>query len=152
MPLEEEDSSCRLEPYFCSRFNRRNKSSRTNHGEHAHAQLPGAGGTNAPPDQCLSVQLMTGRIHGKFLRLLFIIAHRRTVRWFKDVGDDHHSEDAFKFRRGQYFWHTRAAIGHGAAVAVAQRARVAGHTLRRPRAPPNARDALLFPATVPSGF
>ena len=55
-------------------------------------------------------------------------------------------------RRGQYFWHTRAAIGHGAAVAVAQRARVAGHTLRRPRAPPNARDALLFPATVPSGF
>ena len=68
------------------------------------------------------------------------------------IGDDHHSEDAFKFRRGQYFWHTRAAIGHGAAVAVAQRARVAGHTLRRPRAPPNARDALLFPATVPSGI
>ncbi len=25
-------------------------------------------------------------------------------------------------------------------------------TLRRPRAPPNARDALLFPATVPSGI
>ena len=73
------------------------------------------------------------------------------MRWFKDMGDDHHSEDAFKFRRG-HFWHTRAAIGHGAAVAVAQRARVAGHTLRRPRAPPNARDALLFPATVPSGF
>jgi hypothetical protein len=24
--------------------------------------------------------------------------------------------------------------------------------LRRPRVPPNARDALLFPATVPSGF
>ena len=55
-----------------------------------------------------------GRMHGEFLRLLFIIAHRRTVRWFKDVGDDHHSADAFKFRRGQYFWHTRAAIGHGA--------------------------------------
>jgi hypothetical protein len=27
----------------------------------------------------------------------------------------------------------------------------AGHTSRRPRALPNARDALLFPATVPSG-
>ena len=49
-------------------------------------------------------------------------------------------------------WHTRAAIGHGAAVAVAQRARVAGHTLRRSRVTANARDALLFPATVPSGF
>ena len=98
------------------------------------------------------VMSTSGRIHGEFLRLLFIIAHRRTVRWFTDVGDDHHSADAFKFRRGQYFWHTRAAIGHGAAVAVAQRARVAGHTLRRPRVPPNARDALLFPATVPSGF
>ena len=88
-------------------------------------------------------------MHGEFLRLLFIIALRRTVRWFKDMGDYHHSEDAFKFRWGQYFLHTRAAIGHGAAVAVARRARVAGHTLRRPRAPPNARDALLFPATVP---
>jgi hypothetical protein len=29
-------------------------------------------------------------------------------------------------------------------------AKVAGHTLRRPRAPPNVRDALLFPATIPS--
>jgi len=76
-------------------------------------------------------------------------------RWFKQMGDDYHSEDAFKFRRGQTpkfrpFWHTRAVIGHGAARAVAQRAKVAGHTLRRPRAAPNVRDALLFPATVPS--
>jgi hypothetical protein len=47
--------------------------------------------------------------------------------------------------------HTRAVIGHGAARAVAQSAKVAGHTLRRPCAAPNARDALLFPATVPSG-
>ena len=47
-------------------------------------------------------------------------------------------------------WDTRAVIGHGAARAVAQRAKVAGHTLRRPRAAPNVRDALLFPATVPS--
>jgi len=34
--------------------------------------------------------------------------------------------------------------------AVAQRAKVAGHTLRRPRAAPDVRDALLFPTTVPS--
>jgi len=96
----------------------------------------------------------SGRMHGEFLCLLFIIAHRRTERWLKQMGDDYHSEDAFKFRRDSsfagVFWHTRAGIGHGAARAVAQRAKVAGHTLRRPRAARNVRDALLFPATVPS--
>ena len=40
-------------------------------------------------------------MHGEFLRLLFIIAHRRTECWFKQM--DHHSEDAFKFRRDQRF-------------------------------------------------
>ena len=68
-------------------------------------------------------------------------------RWGTTTSD---SEDAFKFRRGQYFWHTPAVIGHGADRAVAQRAKVAGHTLRRPRAAPNVRDALLCPATEPS--
>ena len=40
--------------------------------------------------------------------------------------------------------------GPGASLSGAPpvRAKVAGHTLRRPRAAPNARDALLFPATV----
>jgi hypothetical protein len=32
-------------------------------------------------------------------------------------------------RRGQYFWHVRAAIGQAAARAVAQRVQVAEHTL-----------------------
>jgi len=44
------------------------------------------------------VMSTSGRMHGEFLCLLFIIAHRRTERWFKQMGDD--SEDAFKFRRG----------------------------------------------------
>ena len=100
---------------------------------------------------CLPCVMSTsGRMHGEILRLLFIIAHRRTERWFKQMGDDYHSEVFFNFRRGQYFWHTRAVIGHGAARAVAQCAKVAGHTLRRPRASSNVRGALLFPATVPS--
>ena len=38
------------------------------------------------------------------------------------------------------------------ARAVAQRAQVAGRSLRRPRAPPHTSDALIFPATVPAGF
>jgi len=42
-------------------------------------------------------------MHGEFLSLLFIITHRQTERWFKQMGDDYHSEDTFKFRRGQYF-------------------------------------------------
>jgi len=56
-----------------------------------------------------------------------------------------------KFRRWQYFWHTRAAISQAAARAVAQRVQVAEHTLRRHRIPPSMQDDLAFPATVPSG-
>jgi hypothetical protein len=51
-------------------------------------------------------------MHGEFLRLLFIIAHRRTECWFttRGVGPGRfggemaqHSEDAFTFRRDQRF-------------------------------------------------
>ena len=59
------------------------------------------------------------------------------------------SDEVFKFRRGQYFWHTRAAIGHATALAVARRARVAEHTLRRTRAGPHTQDDLLYPPTAP---
>jgi len=59
--------------------------------------------------------------------------HRRTSN--RRHSNDEPSEEAFKFRRGQYFWHTRAAIGQAAARAVAQRVQVAEATLRRRRAP-----------------
>ena len=64
--------------------------------------------------------------------------------------NDEPSEEAFKFRRGQYFWHTRAMIGQAAARAVAQRVQVAEHTLRRHRILPHTQDDLAFPATLPS--
>ena len=89
----------------------------------------------------------SGRIHGEFLRFLYILAHRRTKHWFKQLGYEP-SEEALKFRRGQYFWHTRAAIGQAAARAVAQRVHVAEHTLRRHRVPSNVQDDLAYPATV----
>ena len=57
--------------------------------------------------------------------------------------------EAFKFRRGQYFWHTRAAIGHATALAVARRTRVAEHTLRRNRAGLPPQDDLLHLYTAP---
>ena len=37
--------------------------------------------------------------HGEFLRFLYILAHRRTKRWFERLGYEP-SEEAFKFRRG----------------------------------------------------
>jgi hypothetical protein len=86
----------------------------------------------------------------EFLRLLYIIANRRTVNWFSRHSNDEPSEEAFKFRRGQYFWHTRAMIGQAAARAVAQRVQVAEHTLRRHRVLPHTQDDLAFPATLPS--
>jgi len=91
----------------------------------------------------------SGRLHGGFLRLLYLIAHRRTSNLFKRHSDNEPSEEAFKFRRGQYFRHTRAAIGQAAARAVAQRVQVAEHTLRRRRASPSMQDDLNFLATVP---
>jgi len=92
----------------------------------------------------------SGRLHGEFLRLLYIITHRRTVNWFTRHSNDEPSEEAFKFRRRQYFWHTRAMIGQAAARAVAQRVQVAEHTLRRHRVHPHTQDDLAFPATLPS--
>ena len=90
----------------------------------------------------------SGRIHGEFLRFLYILAHRRTKRWFAQLGPHDPSDEAFKFRRGP-FWHTRAAIGHATALAVARRARVAEHTLRRTRVCPHTHDDLLYPPTAP---
>jgi hypothetical protein len=70
---------------------------------------------------------------------------------FKRHSNDEPREEAFKFRRGQYFWQTRAAIGQAAARAVAQRVQVAEHTLRRRCVHPSMPDDLAFLATVPSG-
>ena len=97
------------------------------------------------------VMSTSGRIHGEFLRFLYILAHRRTKGWFERLGYEP-SEEAFKFRRGQYFWHTRAAIGHATALAVARRARVAEHALRRNRPRLHTHDDLLYPPTAPVAF
>ena len=89
--------------------------------------------------------------NGEFLRFLYILAHWRTKRWFEQLGYEP-SEEAFKFRRGQYFWHTRAAIGHATALAVSLRARLSEHALRRSRPNRHASDDLLYPPTAPVAF
>ena len=40
------------------------------------------------------VMSTSGRIHGEFLRLLYILAHRRTVKYFADTGGDESGTDA----------------------------------------------------------
>ena len=62
----------------------------------------------------------SGRIHGEFLRLLYILAHQRTLKYFAAMGKDEPGTDAFTWRRSQYFWKHKAAIGLGNAVTVAR--------------------------------
>ena len=67
----------------------------------------------------------SGQIHGEFLRLLYILGHRRNLKYFADMGDDEPGTDDFTWRRSQYFWKHKAAIGFGNAVAVARCAHLA---------------------------
>ena len=71
------------------------------------------------------VMSTSGRIHREFLRLLYILAHRRTLMYFADMGEAEHGTDAFTWRRSQYHWQHKAAIGLGNAVVVACRAHLA---------------------------
>jgi hypothetical protein len=85
----------------------------------------------------------SGRIHGEFLRLLYILAHRRTKKYFASLGDDEPGVDAFTWRRSQFFWQHRAAIGLANAVAVARRAHLAHPARPRLRAHPSPIDPCL---------
>ena len=77
--------------------------------------------------------------------------NNKTKRWFERLGYDP-SEEVFKFRRGQYFSHMRAAFGHATALAVARSTRVAEHDLRRNRSSLHTHDGLLHPPTTPVAF
>ena len=80
----------------------------------------------APPTPfCLASCPPRGRIHGEFLRLLYILSHRRTDKYFADMGDREPGTDAFTWRRSQYFWKHKAAIGFSNAVSVARGAHLA---------------------------
>ena len=88
----------------------------------------------------------SGCIHREFLRLLYILARRQTVNFFDTLGDDP-SNEAFTWRRAEYFFHNRAAIGIACAQATALRTHVAPHTARRLPLPPLCalNDPLLLP-------
>jgi hypothetical protein len=93
----------------------------------------------------------SGRLHGEFLRLLYIIAHRRTSNWLQAATKSparKPSSSAVGNISG-----TRAPrsakLRHGLSP-NAERVPVAKHTLRRHRSPPYMQDDLAFPATLPS--
>ena len=63
----------------------------------AYANLPGTTYAFLP---CVMSTL--GRIHGEFLRLLYILAHRRTLKYFDNLGEAEPGTDTFTWRRSQY--------------------------------------------------
>ena len=62
----------------------------------------------------------SGRLHGEFVRLLYILAHRRAVRFFEALGYEPCYEELCQ-RRGSFFFQHRARIGLAGAQAVAVR-------------------------------
>ena len=62
----------------------------------------------------------SGRLHGEFVRLLYILAHRRAVRFFEALGYEPCYEELCQ-RRGSLFFQHCARIGLAGAQAVAVR-------------------------------
>ena len=56
----------------------------------------------AAPDRLLAflpaIMSTSGRIHGEFLRLLYILSHRQAVKFFELFGEEP-TDNAFTFRR-----------------------------------------------------
>ena len=65
--------------------------------------------------------LNSDRIQGEFLHLLYILADRRTRLYFANLGDD----EVLTWRRAQFCWQHRAAIGLANAMAIARHAHLA---------------------------
>jgi hypothetical protein len=74
-----------------------------------------------------AVTTTSGRISGDFLRLLYILSHRQAANYFTRMGIIDPSPQAFKQRRGSYFYYNCAAIGLACAQATAMRIDIAPH-------------------------
>ena len=81
----------------------------------------------------------SGRLHDEFVRLLYILAHRRALRCF-EVLDYEPSHEELCQRRGSFFFEHRARIGLAAAHAAA--IRVSGH-----HPPPTAMSSSFVPSS-----
>ena len=74
----------------------------------------------------------SGRIHGELLRLLFILADRKTTLSFQALREavDVDSE-VYCWRRSEFFWRMRASLGLACAQAATLCTQVVGHTRSR---------------------
>ena len=62
----------------------------------------------------------SGRLHGEFVRLLYLLAHRRALTFFASLGYEPCYEELCQ-RRGAFFFQHRALIGLAGAQAVSLR-------------------------------
>jgi hypothetical protein len=85
----------------------------------------------------------SGRLHGEFVRLLYLLAHRRSLTFFASLGYEPCYEELCQ-RRGAFFFQHRALIGLAGAQAVSLR--MGGN------APSFANDARQRPSTTRLAF
>jgi hypothetical protein len=91
-----------------------------------------------------AVMSTSGRISGDFLRLLYILSNRQAHNYFTRMGLLDPSPQAFKQRRGTYFYYNRAAIGLACAQATVMRIDIAPHKRPLKKLPHHAPDPHLF--------
>ena len=89
------------------------------------------------------VMSTSGRLHSEFVRLLYILAHQRAVRFFATLNYEPCDEDLCQ-RRGAFFFQHRARIGLAGAQATALRMQGAP-----PRPPAGVRRQPLRPFSAP---
>ena len=67
--------------------------------------------TIAVPSSRLSLRpAASTAIVGELLRVLCILADIKTTQFFSNIGDKDYSHEAFRWRRGEFFWHIRAKV------------------------------------------
>jgi hypothetical protein len=91
------------------------------------------------------VMSTSGRLHSEFVRLLYVLAHQRAVRFFATLNYEPCDEELCQ-RRGAFFFQHRARIGLGGAQATALRMGAP------PRPPVGARRPPLRPFSAPVPF
>ena len=71
-----------------------------------------------------AIMTTSSRIHGEFLRLLFLQAHRETTAHFHATGlpwQQHRSDNAFRFKRAVFYMGLKSKVGLVAAKSSALR-------------------------------
>ena len=70
-----------------------------------------------------SIMTTSSRMHGEFLRLLFLQAHRDTTAHFNATGlpSQQNRSDAFRFKRAAFYMSLKSKVGLVAATATALR-------------------------------